>query len=115
MVLIPKNPKKVPTVGRGYALPHAPSPLVSNTSLNKKNSPPYIYCNTLGAKVEVILSLITHQKPGFSTPKSKNVPTVGGGYPGSHTGVQYNTLQEKQSPLYFNHYVLHWELELRLI
>ena len=75
--------------GRGTP-PPTPSPLVSNTLLNIKKRwfppPPPIYCNhyILGARVEVNLNLITHQKPGFSTRKSKNVPTVGGGYPLPH-------------------------------
>ena len=57
--------QKVPTVGGAYPS-HRNGP-----------PPPPLHCNNnkhWELELDVNLNFITYQKPGFSTPKSKNVP-----------------------------------------
>ena len=61
-----------------------------------RNGPPPTHCTAivyiLGARIDINFNFIMHPKPGFSTPKSKNVPHRGRGI--SHTlppDVQYIT------------------------
>ena len=69
-----------------------------------RNDPTYIVLQsyTFGAGTDVNLNFLMHQKHGFSTPKSKNVPTVGGGYPLSHPPpwcpIKYLTALKKLLP-----------------